>query len=226
MNGLHDIGRPDPRPLPPVPRPIGPLAVVALVATTVLGSFGLLGLLGCLLLPYLAMPWPVPGPDKPKGPPHSQGPTVVQLQRLQNLVSAHIHVSDIMVAESTWLKGSWIVVGDALLGVDMSQATIADSDEARKTATIAVPAPVVMSPRLDHEHTREWDIKGQSWIPLTKELLGDKEAMRRDIMQHAQKLVEKLAAKNEYRDAAKRSFEQSIRTFYSQVGWDVAVVWR
>ena len=46
---------------------------------------------------------------------------MVQLERLQYLVSTRVHVADVLVGESRWLEGSWIIQGDALLGVDMSQ---------------------------------------------------------------------------------------------------------
>src|SRR4051794_13115481 len=54
----------------------------------------------------------------------STGPTTVQLERLRYLVSTRVHVADVLVGESRWLEGSWIIRGDALLGVDMSGAEI------------------------------------------------------------------------------------------------------
>ena len=51
----------------------------------------------------------------------STGPTMVQLERLQYLVSTRVNVADVLVGESRWLEGSWIIQGDALIGVDMSQ---------------------------------------------------------------------------------------------------------
>ena len=44
----------------------------------------------------------------------SPGPTVVQLERLQYVVSTRVHVADVLVGESRWLAGSWILQGDAL----------------------------------------------------------------------------------------------------------------
>ena len=38
----------------------------------------------------------------------STGPTLVQLERLQYLVSTRVHVADVLVGESRWLEGSWI----------------------------------------------------------------------------------------------------------------------
>src|SRR5262245_54358051 len=39
----------------------------------------------------------------------STGPTIVQLERLQYLVSTRVHVADVLVGESRWLEGSWII---------------------------------------------------------------------------------------------------------------------
>src|SRR5450759_5453909 len=45
----------------------------------------------------------------------SSGPTMVQLERLQFLVSTRVHVADVLVGESRWLEGSWIIQRDALI---------------------------------------------------------------------------------------------------------------
>ena len=65
---------------------------------------------------------------------------MVQLERLQYFVSTRVHVADVLVGESRWLEGSWIIQGDALIGVDMSKAEIKDRDEKARTARHR-PAP-------------------------------------------------------------------------------------
>ena len=77
----------------------------------------------------------------------SPGPTVVQLERLRQLVSTRVHVADVLVGESRWLEGSWIIQGDALLAVDLSKAEVKDGDEKARTAAIVLPQPAVLSPR-------------------------------------------------------------------------------
>ena len=112
----------------------------------------------------------------------SPGPTVVQLERLQQLVSSRVHVADILVGESRWLEGSWIIQGDALLAVDMSKAEIKDRDEKARTAAIVLPHPAVLSARVNHERSQQWDIKSRSWIPLAGLLLGDRRAIEQQAM--------------------------------------------
>ena len=109
----------------------------------------------------------------------SAGPTIVQLERLRYLVSTRVHVADVLVGETRWLEGSWIIQGDALLGVDMAKAEIQERDERAKTAVIVLPQPVVLSARVNHEKTQEWDIRSRSWIPLASAVLGDRTAWRR-----------------------------------------------
>ena len=112
----------------------------------------------------------------------SPGPTVVQLERLQQLVSTRVHVADVLVGESRWLEGSWIIQGDALLAVDLSKAEVKDGDEKARTAAIVLPRPAVLSARVNHERTRQWDIKSRSWIPLAGAILGDRRAIEEQAM--------------------------------------------
>ena len=134
----------------------------------------------------------------------SPGPTVVQLERLQQLVSTRVHVADVLVGESRWLGGSWIIQGDALLAVDMSQAEVTDRDEKARTATIILPHPAVLSPRVNHERTQQWDIKSRSWIPLASLVLGDRTALEKQAMLQAQQLVERAAGSESNKTTARQ----------------------
>jgi hypothetical protein len=118
---------------------------------------------------------------------------MVQLEPLQYIVSTRVHVADVLVSESCWLEGSWIIQGDALIGVDMSKAEIRDRNEQTRTAAIVLPQPTVISARANHEKSQQWDIKSRSWIPLASLLLGDRTAMERQAMLVRQRLVEHAA---------------------------------
>jgi hypothetical protein len=154
------------------------------------------------------------------------GPTVVQLERLQHLVSRRVRVVDVLVGTSRWLRGSWIVRGDALIGVDMSGAEIRGKDEKRRVAVVVLPSPSVLSPRVDHEATREWDVRSRTWVPLAAAVLGDREAMERGAMREAQRLVERAASSSDYRETARRDIEGTLKEFYGQVGWTITVQWK
>jgi hypothetical protein len=156
----------------------------------------------------------------------SAGPTVVQLERLQYLVSSRVHVADVLVGESRWLEGSWINQGDALIGVDMARAEVVDRDERARTATIVLARPGVLSARVDHEKSQQWDIKSRSWIPMAGSLLGDRPAMEKQAMLEAQRLVERGASTEEFMASARQGIEGMLAEFYRGVGWRVSVRWK
>ena len=156
----------------------------------------------------------------------SPGPTVVQLERLQQLVSSRVHVTDVLVGESRWLEGAWIIQGDALLAVDMSRAKIKERDEKARTAAIVLPHPAVLSARVNHESSQQWDIKSRSWIPLAGLLLGDRRAIEQQAMREAQRLVERAAGTDDNKAAARQGVEGMLSEFYCAVGWQVSVQWK
>ena len=156
----------------------------------------------------------------------SPGPTVVQLERLQQLVSTRVHVADVLVGESRWLEGCWIIQGDALLAVDMSKAEVKDRDEKARTAAIVLPRPAVLSARVNHERTQRWDIKSRSWIPLAGSLLGDRRAIEQQAMREAQRFVERAAGTEDNKAAARQGVESMLAEFYRAVGWQVSVRWK
>lgn len=156
----------------------------------------------------------------------SVGPTMVQLERLQYLVSTRVHVADVLVGESRWLEGSWLIQGDALLAVDMSKSEVNDKDEKSRTATIVLPQPSVLSPRVNHERTQRWDIKSRSWIPLASLLLGDRTAMEKQAMVQAQELVERAASSQHHKEIARRGIHGMLAELYRGLGWNVSVQWK
>jgi hypothetical protein len=156
----------------------------------------------------------------------SPGPTVVQLERLQQLVPSRVHVADILVGESRWLEGSWIIQGDALLAVDMSKAEVKDRNEQARTAVIVLPKPSVLSARVNHEKTQQWDLRSRTWIPLAGSLLGDRRAIEQQAMREAQRLVERAAGTEDNKAAARQGVESMLAEFYRAVGWQVSVRWK
>jgi hypothetical protein len=156
----------------------------------------------------------------------SVGPTMVQLERLQYLVSTQVQVADVLVGESRWLEGSWIIQGDALLAVDMSKAEIRDKDEKLRTALIVLPQPSVLSARVNHQRTQQWDIKSRSWIPLASLLLGDRTAMEKQAMLQAQQLIERAASSEDNQAMARKGVEGMLTELYQGVGWTVSVQWK
>src|SRR4051794_19067313 len=156
----------------------------------------------------------------------STGPTMIQLERLQYLVSTRVHVADVLVGESSWLQGSWIIQGDGLIGVDMSRAEIIGKDDKLRTAVIVLPQPNVISARVNHNKSQQWDIRSRSWIPMASAILGDRQAMEKQAMLEAQQLIERAASADEYKDAARRGIQGMLAELYGGVGWNVSIQWK
>jgi hypothetical protein len=151
----------------------------------------------------------------------STGPTVTQLEKLGQITVLKLTVSDVLQGEGYGYKGAWLVKGDVLYSIDMTQAKVADTSEGSKTATIALPLPQVVSPRVDHSRTVTYSVEKKSWIPFT----GDQGKLRDKAMKEAQDLVERAAARSDNVDVARRNAEMLVALMYKLVGWTVNVVW-
>jgi len=151
----------------------------------------------------------------------SQGPTTERLTQLSHLAAARIFISDVLVGEGNGCKGAWLIRGDALIAVDLSKAAVVEKDEAKKRATIRLPTPEVLQARVDHERTRVFEVKSTTWIPWA----SDSDSLRDAVYAHAQRLVAHAAGSPENIGQAKTSAETVIRGFYSEVGWQITLVW-
>ncbi|MGO9599688.1 MAG: DUF4230 domain-containing protein [Isosphaeraceae bacterium] len=195
--------------------------LLASVASLVLGALGLL----VLQLHPILRNWDVGLRDTPPVV-RSVGPTMVQLERLQYMVPTRVHVADVLVGESRWLEGSWIIQGDALLAVDMSKAEIRDKDERLRTALIVLPQPAALSARVNHQRTQQWDVKSRTWIPLASLLLGDRAALEKEAMHQAQQLIERAANSEDNQAMARKGVEGMLSELNQSVGWQVSVRWK
>jgi hypothetical protein len=151
----------------------------------------------------------------------SAGPTVTQLESLEQLVIRKTTVSDVLVGLDDGYRGSWLIRGDALISVDFSKARI-ERDGKRQRATILLPPPRILTARVDHERTRTWDVKRYSWLPWR----GDQDQLRDEVMREAKRLVEHAAASDEFLNDAKANAALVVEKVYSLVGWSVNVQWK
>lgn len=160
----------------------------------------------------------------PTPPPtvRSMTPTVTQLERLGELTTARIYITDVLWAEGEGYRGSWLISGDALLSCDLTKAEISDVDLEHRTATIKLPLPHVVSARVDHEKTKTWSVEKTTWLPWR---WGDQGAVRDAAMFHAQQLIDAAASSERHLSPARTQAELLIRQVYEFVGWDVEVSW-
>ncbi len=152
---------------------------------------------------------------------HSQGPTVEKLERLSQLVTTRVQVADILVAEGQGCRGSWLVKGNALIAVDLGRAKITDKSEDTKQATIILPQPDVLQPRVDHRRTRTWSVERLAWLPWN----ADQDALRDAVMNEAQQLVAHTATSLDNIQTARITAETILKLLYAEVGWQLTVKW-
>lgn len=154
----------------------------------------------------------------------SMAPTVEEIESLSELVTNRVYVADILKGSNKDYEGVWAINGDALITIDLSQATISDKNEETKTATITLPLPKVVSARVDHERTVNGGIKGMRMAILRNP--KNRSKMMDDAMQEAQAVVKKAAGRPEIIDNAKNQAKLNIQMLYLKVGWNVAVKWQ
>jgi hypothetical protein len=152
---------------------------------------------------------------------HSDGPTIEKLERLSQLVTTRVQVADVLVGEGNGCRGSWLIKGDALLSVNLGQAKITEKNEETKQATIILPEPTVLQPRVDHSRTRTWSVERVAWLPWN----ADQDALRDTVYAEAQKLVAYTAASAENISQAKLTAETVLKALYGEVGWQISVTW-
>ena len=154
----------------------------------------------------------------------SMAPTVEEIESLSELVTNRIYVADILKGSNKDYEGLWAINGDALITIDLSQATISDKNEETKTATITLPLPKVVSARVDHERTLHGGIKGVRFALLRNP--KNRAKIVDDAMKEAQAVIEKAANRPEIIDNAKQQAKLNLQMLYLKVGWNVSVKWQ
>jgi hypothetical protein len=152
----------------------------------------------------------------------SQGPTVQQIQALGELTVAKVHVADVLTASGEGYQGCWIIKGDALVAVDLTKARFERRDTEQRRATIVLPAPRIISARVNHEATRTYDVSKNTWKPWK---WGDQGVLRDGAMFHAQRLVERAAESDQVVAEARPTAEVVIGNLFRSTDWAVEIRW-
>ena len=97
------------------------------------------------------------------------GLTLERVRALASLVMLRAEVADVQETSLAGYTGSIraavLVRGELLMGVDLSQARFEQKDDLRHTAVLCLPAPRILSARLDHERTRIFGISTRGlWL--------------------------------------------------------------
>ena len=155
---------------------------------------------------------------------YTSEPTIQTLEKLSHLVSLKVHIADVLEANSKagmkYVKGAWLIKGDALLGVDMTKASIALIDHTNRYAIIMLAPPQVMSARVDHDKTKTYNVTSGTFTP------GDFESSVRDnAMREAQQLITYAANHEDNVSLARDRCELLLKGFYALTDWTIDVKW-
>ena len=152
----------------------------------------------------------------------SLGPTVSQLEKIGELATSRIYVTDILMADGEGFRGAWLIKGDALLTCDVSRAKILNLNPAARTATLRLPPLRVTSARVDHTRTKTWSVEKKTWLPRTG---GNQNVFRDAAIHHAQQLIETTAISDRHLEPAKAQTELLVRKMYELTDWHVTIEW-
>lgn len=155
-------------------------------------------------------------------------PTVERLEKLGQLAGLKVFVGDVLTAENeggqgffSGVKGVWIIKGDALLATDMKKSKMF-IDEATKQIQITLEEPQVLSPRVDHKKTHQYELKDGLFT-------GSKTTakLHQAAMQQAQLAIETAANSEEYKALAIENIEMLLSTMIelSSDGWEAEFKW-
>ena len=150
-------------------------------------------------------------------------PMIAEVKKIAELAMLNVRVADVLEARQggwlRWVKGAWVVKGDALIGVDLTKAVI-NVDETRKQMSLQLPVPTVLQARVDHQKTKTYDV--QRGLCAGRE----RESNLRDAaMRQAQQSVEVAANTPDNIHAARRRLEKLLRKACKSRGWTATITW-
>ena len=94
--------------------------------------------------------------------PHSQQPTIEQVQKLASLVVLKVNVADIVVCRLGGYTGGVravvVVRGDVEIATNLQAAQFTGINPEQRRAVLTLPPPQPRRPRVDHDRTRVWSI--------------------------------------------------------------------
>jgi len=168
-------------------------------------------------------------PRKSAEPPPAifvSAPTIERIEALGELCVLRIRLSDMLEAESPDYRAAWLIMGDALISIDLRQVSLA-SDVQTKTLRMQMPPLKVIQPRVNHERTRWWDTRSVRWHDgwFTSDKTGKSARLTQAAMFEAQRMIEKVSQRPEFMEDARKSAEAIVSAMYSGTGYSVSFQW-
>jgi hypothetical protein len=176
-----------------------------------------------LLVPLIKLQRAPLPPDRPPAP------TLLEVQRLAELVTARVEIADVRETKLAGylgdVKAVLIVRGEALLGPDLSQARISKCDELQREILIELPKPHVISYRLDHSGTRlACLVHDGLWMIVPGD--AGRTAVLNRAYAEAERALSAAAATEQTIEQATTQAERVLSTFFQAAAWHVNVRWK
>lgn len=159
---------------------------------------------------------------------HRSGLTVEQIHQLAVLVTAKVTIAD---AQETTLSGKagacraiLMFRGEVMLGPDLSQARVIQTDSQAKKITIELPRPRPVSIRLDHSASRLVSLGHNGlWVIVPGD--AGRTAVVNEAYRQAEEALAVAATKPEAVEQATRHAQTAITDFLATGGWTVEIKW-
>lgn len=229
--------RPPPRPAvtAPAPAPAAPRRATGAACIWLLALAAVI-VLACGLLGFGAIQSGVNGlagwvprlPNLPLVTPtvviQAQGPSVVQsIRSLSRIETSQYTVERVLTGESTGAlppftsdKILFIARGEVIAGVDLQKLSEDDVQVVSGTVTIRLPAPEILSSRLDNEKSRVYDRQTGIFTKADPNLESQ-------VRQRAEEEIKSAALEDGILDKARDNAETTLRTLLHSLKYDNVV---
>lgn len=164
----------------------------------------------------------------PQAQPARTAPTLQQIQMLAQLTTLRLDVADVQV---THLEGKLGGMSVALvlraqidIATDLTAARLENVDPVNRTATLVLPMPNAMPPRIDHERSQlfAFDTRGLWQINPQDTTYA---RIVNQAYRAAEQAVANMGSSDPMTGKAKQQAEAVIRAFCNTLGWEVVIHW-
>jgi hypothetical protein len=155
------------------------------------------------------------------GPPL---PPIVRIQSMSDLATTRVLISDFIEGQNEHFEGKWVLCGEATLGVDLSDVNYTEIRDAARTATLNLPAPHLISWKVDPDRSAEIYVQGRGyfqWVIST----GSRKTLRDEVWKQADRKIQRLAEDKGYKEIAKLQAEKVLTGLFDGLGWKVTFRW-
>ena len=158
---------------------------------------------------------------------HAEGPPlppIVRIQAMSDLATTRVLISDFIEGQNEHFEGKWLLYGEATLGVDLSKTSYSDINDAARTATIHLPAPHLISWKVDPDRSTELYVQGRGYFQWMVSA-GNRKMLRDEVWKQADRKIQRLAQDPSYTQIAQLQAENVLRSLFVGLQWKIAYQW-